>query len=302
VRRVVAHLVALVTLTAAAGLSAFVVSAPASAGTVISPPGGTSGRAPLFGASIPSGGDLAQETGQFGHMPIVHVYYNGLPKTNAWTGGLAGANKSAVIVSFNASPSAILSGADDSTLKHFFDTAPTGHPIYYCYIHEPEHHIELGQYSAAAYRSAWTHVAKIAQGAHNPDLRATLILMGYDVQKSSHRNWRDYMPSGGIITTVAWDAYPDGAAPGPTRALVPPGPKFMGPEIAASKAAGLAFGFAEFGATIQNGRGPWLTAVGNYLMTSGAAFACLFDSPLFHFRLTDSASINAWRAVVAKSG
>src|SRR5450755_3775509 len=106
-RRVIAHLVALVTLTASAGLSAFVVSAPASAGTVISPPASTStgsSRAPLFGATIPSAGDLAQETGQFGHMPIVHVYYSGLPKMNAWTGGLAGANKSAVIVSFNASP------------------------------------------------------------------------------------------------------------------------------------------------------------------------------------------------------
>ena len=59
-------------------------------------------------------------------------------------GGLAGADHSAVIVSFKALPTDILSGADDAALTHFFDTAPTGHPIYYSYYHEPEDNIADG--------------------------------------------------------------------------------------------------------------------------------------------------------------
>lgn len=61
-------------------------------------------------------------------MAIVRVYYPGLPSPNAWTTGLAAANKSAVIVSFNAQPTTILSGQDDAALSHFFDTAPAGNP------------------------------------------------------------------------------------------------------------------------------------------------------------------------------
>jgi hypothetical protein len=57
---------------------------------------------------------------------IVRTYYPGLPSANAWTTGLPAANKSAVIVSFKAQPTTILSGKDDAALSHFFDTAPPG--------------------------------------------------------------------------------------------------------------------------------------------------------------------------------
>jgi hypothetical protein len=257
-----------------------------------------SSSAPLMGASIPSTADLARDTAQFGRMGITRVYYTGLPQANAWTTGLPAANKSAVIVSFNALPNAILSGADNAVLSHFFDTAPRGHTIYYSLNHEPEQHIAVGQYSAAAYRAAWAHVVALADAAHNPYLRSTLILMGYDLRPASHRNWRDYLPGGGIISTIAWDAYPPGA-----RALTPPA-QFLAPEVAASKAAGLPFGFAEFGVTDLSGRPAWLTAVGNYLMKSGALFGTLFDStPPGHPDLTivDAASAKAWRNIVAES-
>ena len=145
-------------------------------------------------------------------MPIVRVYYPGLPNPDAWSTGLAAANHSAVIVSFKALPTDILSGADDSALKHFFDTAPTGHPIYYTYYHEPEDNIERGEFKLADYKAAWAHVAAIANAAHNPDLHSTLILMSWDLEKASHRNWKDYLPGGGIISTLGWDAYPVGSA------------------------------------------------------------------------------------------
>jgi hypothetical protein len=259
-----------------------------------------SSSAPLIGASVGSPAILARDTAEFGHLPIYRVYYTGLPKSNAWTTGLPAANHSAVIVSFKALPSAILSGTDDAVLKHFFDTAPTGHPIYYVYFHEPEDNITHGEFTAAAYRAAWAHVAALAKAAHNPDLHSTLTLMAYDLRPASHRNWRDYMPAAGVISTLAWDAYPPNA-----RQLTPPA-QFMAPEIAVSKAAGLPFGFAEFGVTNMSGRPAWLTEVGKYLMKSGALFGSLFDSPppgspSLQLTLTDSASIAAWRNIVAES-
>ena len=257
-----------------------------------------SSAAPLMGVSVSSEAVLKQDTAEFGRLGIYRVYYTGLPKANAWTTGLPAANHSAVIVSFKAQPSAILSGADDAVLRHFFDTAPTGHTIYYTYYHEPEDNIHAGQFTAAAYRAAWAHIAGLARAAHNPFLHSTLTLMAYDLRRASHRNWRDYLPAGGVISTLAWDAYPPGA-----RELMPPA-QFLAPEIAASKAAGIPFGFAEFGVTDLKGRPGWLSAVGNYLLKSGALFGTLFNStppgapPLI---LHDQASISAWRNIVTRS-
>jgi hypothetical protein len=257
-----------------------------------------SSSAPLIGVSVGSTAILARDTAEFGRLGIYRVYYTGLPKSNAWTTGLPAANHSAVIVSFKALPNTILSGADDAVLKQFFNTAPTGHPIYYVYYHEPEDNINAGQFTAAAYRSAWVHIVGLADAAHNPDLHSTLTLMAYDLRPASHRNWRDYMPPGNVISTIAWDAYPPGA-----RQLTPPA-QFMAPEIAVSKASGLPFGFAEFGVTDLSGRPGWLTQVGEYLMKSGALFGSLFDSTppgSPDLTITDSASETAWRNIVAES-
>jgi len=268
------------------------------------PPRYTSASAsvPLFGSSVTSS-DLAQTTAQFGHMPIVRVYYSGLPASDAWTGGLAGANDSAVIVSFKALPADILSGADDATLTHFFDTAPTGHPIYYSYYHEPEDNIEAGEFTLADYKAAWAHVAQLATAAHNPDLHSTLILMAFDLAKTSGRDWRSYLPGGGIISTLGWDAYPPGSAGSVINPQPTPPADFMAPCIAAAKGAGLPYGFAEFGLATATGRAAWLTAVGNYLMTSGALFATVFDptAQSSALQLTDQASQAVWKGFVAES-
>jgi beta-mannanase len=144
-------------------------------------------------------------------MAIVRTYYPGLLSSRAWTTGLPAANKSAVIVSFKALPKTILSGQDDAALSHFFDTAPTGNPIYWSYYHEPEGNIADGEFTLADYKAAWAHVVTLARAAHNPDLHSTLILGGYDFRPSAHRNWKDYLPGGGIISTLGWDAYPPAA-------------------------------------------------------------------------------------------
>lgn len=262
----------------------------------------TSGSVPLLGSSVLSAPDLRADTRDFGQMPIVRVYYPGLPASNAWSGGLASANHSAVIVSFKALPKTILSGADDSALRHFFNTAPTAHPIYWTYYHEPEDNIAAGQFKLADYKAAWAHVAALARAAHDPALHSTLILMSWDLVKASHRNWRNYLPGGGIIDVLGWDAYPVGSATNINPQLTPPG-GFMGPAINASKSVHLPYGFPEFGLSTPKGRPGWLKSVGSYIMHSGALFASYFDGNQQYptLRLTDSASIAVWRGFVTAS-
>lgn len=263
----------------------------------------STGTAPLFGASIQSTTDLSTDTADFGHMAVVRFYFAGLPSPDAWTTGLAGANHSAVIVSFKALPTTILSGADDAVLSHFFDTAPSGHPIYYSYYHEPEDNITHGQFTLADYKAAWARVVRLADAAHNPYLHSTLILMEWDLQKASGRHWKDYLPGGGIISTLGWDAYPLGSATGQNPQLQPPD-QFMAPAAAASRSVGLPFGFAEFALDRPGGRTSWLSSVGNYLMTSGALFASYFNGNAQYpmERLTSPADIAVWRSFVARSG
>jgi hypothetical protein len=261
-----------------------------------------SASVPLMGSSITSTGNLAQATAAFGRMPIVRVYYPGLPAANAWTTGEAAANRSAVIVSFKALPSAILSGADDAVLSHFFDTAPTGHPIYYSYYHEPEDNIALGEFTLADYKAAWARVVYLADRAHNPDIRSTLILMEWDLQKASGRNWKDYLPGDGLISTLGWDAYPMGSANN-INPQIQSAAAFMAPAVAASKSVGLPYGFAEFGLSTPNGRPGWLAGIGNYLLNSGAEFATYFNGCAQYptLQLTDPSSIAIWKSFVAKS-
>jgi hypothetical protein len=257
---------------------------------------------PMFGTSISSAASLAQDTAEFGRMPVVRVYYPGLPAASAWTTGLAAANHSAVVVSFKAEPDTILSGADDAALTHFFDTAPTDHPVYYSYYHEPEDNIAAGEFTLADYKAAWARVVQLADAAHNPQLHSTLILMSYDLTAASGRNWKSYLPGGGIISTLGWDAYPVGSATNTRPQLTSPA-DFMGPCIAASNSVGLPYGFAEFGLSTANGRPGWMTEVGNYLESSGAVFATLFNgSPQYPtLQLSDSASQSVWKTFVTQS-
>jgi FlgD Ig-like domain len=250
---------------------------------------------PMLGSSYASLSELSQLTSAFGHMPVVRVYYPGLPAAEAWSAnGKAGANHSAVVVSFKALPNTILSGADDAALSHFFDTAPTDHPIYYSYYHEPEDNIAAGEFTLAGYKQAWAHVAALANAAHNPQLHSTLILMAYDLEKSSGREWKDYLPAGNIVTTLGWDAYPAGAVADKNPQLTPPA-TFMGPAVAASQSVGLPFGFAEFGVEDLPGRAAWLDSVGSYILNSGAVFGTLFKGA----QMSDSSSISAWRGAIS---
>jgi FlgD Ig-like domain len=255
----------------------------------------------LLGANLSGAGGLAAATAQFGHMPVIRVYYGAVvPSPQQWSTSVLGLNKSAVVVSFRPLPKDILSGADNTALARFFDAAPRGHAIYYSYYIEPEALIKNGQFTFAQYKAAWTHIAAIADAAHNPDLHSTLILQHQDARPGDQYNFRNYLPAGGVISTLGWDAYPNGTDTGHPQPTPPA--QFMGPDVAASKSVGLPFGFAEFALGTPAGRPQWLTEVANYLQNNGALFGTLFDAAGFPWSvLHDSASIQAWRAAVARS-
>lgn len=256
---------------------------------------------PLFGVSASSIGLLSTATSQFGHMPVVRVYYPGLPSSNAWTTGVPAANHSASVISFKALPSAVLSGSDDTALKNFFDKAPATHPIYWSYYPEAEIHIANEEFSLADYKAAWQHIAALASAARNPQLKSTLILTSWDLAAASHRNWKDYLAPG-VIDVLGWDDYPAGSVKGVNPQATPPA-DFMSEEIAAAKSVGLPVGFAEFGLATKAGRPDWLASVGNYLARNNVLFGTYFQSTGWpDMMLTDSASIAAWKKVVTTGG
>jgi hypothetical protein len=256
----------------------------------------------LLGVNATNAGQLTRRTAQFGHMPILRVYYTGMPDPDLWTTGVQGLNHSAVVVSFRSPPSTVLSGADDAALARFFDSAPTGYPIYYSYYHEPELLVEAGTFTLVQYKAAWVHIAAIADAARNPYLKSTLILMSWDLDPASGINWMDYLPAGHVISVLGWDAYPAGTVHNSNPQPTPPA-SFMSAAEAASREVGLPFGFAEFALGTQTDRPQWLAEVASYLQQTGALFGLLFDSTGFPWmELTDTPSIQAWRAEVACSG
>ena len=203
------------------------------------------------------------------------MYFRALPDARAWTTDAPGINKSVVVVSFNAAPSSVLSGSDNATLSHFFDTAPSGHAIYYSYYPEPEQFIASGQFSAADYRAAWAHIVSLV-AAHNPYLHSTLVLTNWDLNPASGRNWKDYLPGGGVISTLGWDAYPAGTVQDRNPQPTPPSswaPQWPRPGASACRSA------SPSSRSAPTDRPAWLAQVANYLTSVGALFGTLFNRP-----------------------
>jgi hypothetical protein len=263
------------------------------------PTGGT-----LFGTSLWTGDGsnatqaLARETTAFGTPDVLRTYYSGMPA--AWPGS-AGVSGGPVVVSFKAAPKDVASGRLDGQFQNWFTTAPKDRPIYWSYFHEPENDVESGAFSTADYRAAWVHLAGLADKANNPQLRSNLILMCYTLNSASGRNWRDYFAGAGVIDTIGWDCYNKSFTKGSYGAP----DTMLGKAVATSKGAGVNWGVAELGSKMASGdngsgRAAWLTAIGSYARSNGAAYITYFDSTVGgDFRLLDSPSKNAWRQVIA---
>ena|ERR1035441_10038427 len=254
-----------------------------------------------LGVNATGASQLAAATAQFGHLPVIRVYYAGVPDPSEWTTGATGINKSSVVLSFNPTPAQVLSGADDAGLAAFFDSAPKGHAIYYSFYPEPEAHVKDDEFTLTQYKQAWSRVVSIADAAHNPYLHSTLILQGQDGFPGDEYNFKDYLPNGRIISVIGWDTYPDGTVENQDPRPISPA-QFMGPDIAAATNACLPFGFAEFALGTATGRPQWLAQVASYVQKNGALFGILFDAAGFPWmELHDSASIQTWRTAVTRS-
>ncbi|WP_405101702.1 hypothetical protein [Micromonospora sp. NBC_01412] len=266
------------------------------------------GRNTLPGASIhlQSGesfaAGLARSDRSYGPLRMVRVFYPGLPP--AWSGSRADAADRTVVVSFKAPPGEVAAGRHDSRLAAWFRSVPHNLDVYWSYFHEPEDDIARGSYTAAQYRAAWQRLAGLADRAGNARLRATLILMCWTLNPSSHRTFEDYWPGGDAIDVLGWDCYNSG---GKFNRYTDPAQVFT-PMIAKSKALGKPWGLAETGSVrisgdSGTGRAGWIRAMSRYLDDQRPLWVAYYDYQVAggDFRLTDTPSRDAWRAWCAAS-
>jgi hypothetical protein len=243
---------------------------------------------------------VARSDAKYGRSAIDRVYYGGLPAP--WP-GTAGSIDRDVVVSFKADPRRVSSGALDATLTGWFGTAPTDREIYWSYFHEPEDQIAAGAFTAADYRAAWAHVAKLARASGNSHLHATLILMAWTLNPKSGRTFADYYPGSDVVDVLGWDAY--ALAADAARGTYTDPATVFGPAVSVSQTTGKPFGFAEWGSVQAAGdagarRAAWITASAGYQRTYGALWSTYFDSPVgAEYRLLDAPGIAAFRRLVA---
>ena len=237
----------------------------------------------------------ARDVATIGTPQTVRVFYPGLPLP--WSGWVRPLTQP-LAMSFNALPATILSGADDAALAAWFDGAPTNRTIWWSYNHEPEHHIELGQYTAAAYRAAWAHIAAIADASGHANLRATLTLMNWTANPASGRTVADYYAGPNVIDTIAWDAYNSPTAQ--TAGVYDSPASVFGQSYNATVALGRSFAVGEFGSLLATGdttgagRAAWIAASGQWLAAHNASFADYFDANMGgNYQLFDTPSQRA---------
>lgn len=235
---------------------------------------------------------------QYGRLGVVRKFFPGLPAP--WSRIRQDIGTLTPAVSFKANPKEVLSGRHDAQLKQWFATAPTDRPIYWTYFHEPENDVDSGAYTPAQFTAAWKRVSSLADAAGKPNLKATLTLMCWTLEKGSHRDWRDYFAGKQYVDVLAWDCYNKAI----TRADYADPKAMLGTAIAAGRSVGLPVAFGEFGSKLARGddgtrRAAWLLAAAKYLHDNDVVYVSYFDSTVGgEFRLLDRVSQLAWRTVV----
>lgn len=233
-----------------------------------------------------------------GSLGAVRMFFPGLPAR--WSRIRSNVNDTSLVVSFRADPAAVLSGRHDRRLAAWFAGAPTQRRTFWSYWHEPED----DGVRARTYRRAWRHINALANRAHNPKLRSTLILMCWTLEANSGRSWRSWYPGRRVIDVMAFDCYNTGRKNGVYRD--PSG--LLQPAARLARSIGKPWGIAEFGSTVvesdggEAGRAAWLREFARVVRVKGGRFATYFDSYVGHdYRLHDATSRSAWRAIVSSS-
>lgn len=254
-----------------------------------------------YALDIPGGKSLSEAWSAaktaYGEADVVRIFHPGTPN---WTAAST-AKGVDLSVSFKMSPKSVLSGQYDSTLRTWFRAAPKDVEVYWTYFHEPEDNIEKGEFTAADYRAAWKRIVSIADETCQPNLHAMLVLMDWTVDSRSGRTFSDYYAGSAYIDVLGWDPY----NPWKNNTEYKSPASVYDKVIATSKAQGKPFAIAETGSTLIGSdtgskRAVWLRDIASYLDSKGALFVTYFDTiGQYDFRLKDSASKAAWRAVVS---
>jgi hypothetical protein len=235
-------------------------------------------------------------TRTYGGLDAVRMFFPGTP--GSWSSIRSKVGRTPLVVSFKMSPDAVASGRYDGLMRKWFKSAPTNRPTYWSYWHEPEEDV-----NTKTYRRAWKRLAKLEAQAHNPRLKATLILMCWTLDKKSGRNWKSYYAGKRAINVVAFDCYNTGRKNGVYKHPR----KIIKPAIRAARSVNKPFGIAEFGTTVikgdggKRGRATWLRQYAKQVKKHGGRFATYFDSFVgYDYRLHDTVSRKAWRGVVSR--
>lgn len=264
----------------------------------------------VFGSSISTSDVSAEQAlrntdAQFGKIPVVRVFDPDMvmewdkPRTDA----LAGRD---LVISFRPSPQSVLTGKYDAELRRWFQQAPSDAKIYWSYIHEPEPMIDRGEFTADQYRRAWQRINGIADSVCRTNMYATLILTGWTTKPESKRSYKTYYPGSDVIDVMAFDPYNGSANPGRDNEYASPESIFDSVRAVAAD-AGKPYGVAETGSLLAKGdpgtdRANWLRAMGAYHDRHKAVFVTYFNSTNGgEYRLLDTHSKGAWRAVVGSS-
>ncbi len=261
-----------------------------------------------FGATIWSGAGDSLEAGMarqqqlYGQLGIVRIFDSGLP--NSWNSITGVVGSTPVIISFRASPQAVLSGRLDDFFRDWFNNAPTDSLTRWSYWHEPEDDAERGTLALKRYRAAWQHLSQLANSAGNDHLRATLILMCWTLDGRSGRDWRSYYGGDDVVDVIAYDCYNAAHRDGLYGDLS----QQMQRAVDLSRQIGKPWGLAEVGPVVVNGdtegRAEWLRRVATFARENNARFVSYFDTRLTtksDFRLLDEPSQIAWREIIQSS-
>jgi hypothetical protein len=246
---------------------------------------------------------LSRMDSYFNGLEMVRLFYTAPP---AWSSVL-NVGKRPISISFKYAPKDIVAGKQDAYLRNWFQTAPRDQDVYWTYYHEPEDNAAAGEFLAADYRAAWTHLRQLANTANNPRLRATLILMDWTINPLSGRKWRDFYPGRNVIQVLGWDAYNTKAK----KNQYQPPAEIFAPVVQLSRAEKLPFAIAETGSHLIAGdagaqRAAWARAMVKYLSANGALYVSYFDIDWSKtasgaawtagdFRLRDASGMAVWR-------
>jgi hypothetical protein len=265
-------------------------------------------RSTRFGLNIDTKGrtfpqEMTRRKRVYGKLPVIRTWDNGAPSWNAWkVRAKTLSPHTAVVTSFRMSPASVLAGTYDKALRHYFRTAPLGHKIYWNYHHEPERHVHDGLFSAAQYRAAFRHIARLSGSVCRPNLVPTLVLMGWTADPLARDDWRQYYPGAKYVSVLAWDPYNGRTDRIPPNYRSPA--RMYGAVVKASAAAKKPWAIAETGSPLIAGdrgaaRAAWLTKLGAYAKRHRALWMTYFDyNSRVDFRLRDTPSIRAWRKLM----